>query len=264
MDTKPLNNKSNTDNSKKWSRASIAAAVAAGAITVEAANILYAQLKEDEPTPQPDDNQDAIAENVVTPVAETSGKDTPAAVEDEVVATPEPVRESVHEPERQTVNERDHRPETNVNRNSEDNIHTPRDEKEDDIPTPTPRKEEDNIVDVIVEEIDPQDIDVEDVILVDDIGTIYTEEGDELTAAIIHNEDGTQAMLVDVDGDNVYDVIVGPQGNESIPSNVDIDTSDVELMYAQQHDHSGYIEKNEFDVAMNEENPEIEDNMQLT
>ena len=185
MNTTPLNNNiSNNGNGKKWTRASIAAAVASGALTTEAANLLYAQLtNEFEPTPEP-----------------------------------------VPEPE------------------------------------PTP----DDIVDVIVEEIDPQDIDMEDVLLVDEIGTVYTVDGGELNAALIHDTYGSQAVMVDVDGDNVYDVIATPEGEVIAQVPGDIDVSDVELLYAQQHGHTGYMEQNDFDIAMNEEHNDIQNDISLT
>ena len=49
MNTPPLNDKpSGNGSGTKWTRASIVAAVAAGALSAEAANLLYAQL-----TPEP-------------------------------------------------------------------------------------------------------------------------------------------------------------------------------------------------------------------
>ena len=226
MKTTPLNNIS--DNGKKWTRTSIAAAVASGALTTEVANLLYAQLtNESEPTPEPVQTPEPTPEPVQTP------EPTP-----EPVQTPEPPPEPVQTPE----------PTPEPVQTSE--------------PTPEPVPED--IVDVIVEEIDPQDIDMEDVLLVDEIGTVYTGDGGELNAALIHDTDGNQAVMVDVDRDNVYDVIATPEGEviAQVPS--DIDVSDIELLYAQQHDHTGYIEQNDFDVAMNEEHNDIQNDISLT
>ena len=215
MNTTPLNNKAaGNGNGKKWTRASIAAAVAAGALTTEAANILYAQLtKEPEPEPAPE------------PIPEPE---------------PEPIPESTPEP-----------------------IPEPTPEPEPDL-EPEPWDPEDDIVDVIVEEIDPQDIDMEDVLLVDEIGTVYTVDGGELNAALIHDSQGNQAVMVDVDGDNVYDVIATPEGEVIAQVPGDIDVSDVELLYTQQHGHTGYMEQNDFDIAMNEENSDIQNDISLT
>ena len=223
MNTTPLNNNiSNNGNGKKWTRASIAAAVASGALTTEAANLLYAQLtNEFEPTPEP------------VPEPEPTPEPTPEPVP-EPEPTPEPTPEPVPEPEP-----------------------TPE-------PVPEPEPTPDDIVDVIVEEIDPQDIDMEDVLLVDEIGTVYTVDGGELNAALIHDTYGSQAVMVDVDGDNVYDVIATPEGEVIAQVPGDIDVSDVELLYAQQHGHTGYMEQNDFDIAMNEEHNDIQNDISLT
>ena len=44
----------------------------------------------------------------------------------------------------------------------------------------------------------------------------------------------------------------------------DIDVSDVEILYAQQHGHTGYIEQNDFDTAMNDEPDGIQEDISLT
>lgn len=249
MNTTPLNNKP-AGNGKKWTRASIAAAVAAGALTTEAANILYSQLKEEPepdtiPEPAPEPAPDPVPEPVPEPTPHPSPTPQPNPAPDPSPnPEPEPAPEPIPEPE-------------------------PAPEPEP-IPEPTPEPEpepwdpEDDIVDVIVEEIDPQDIDMEDVLLVDDIGTVYTVDGGELNAALIHDNQGNQAVMVDIDGDRVYDVIATPEGEQIAQVHGDIDVSDVELLYAQQHGHTGYMEQNAFDVAMNNENIDIQQDISLT
>lgn len=249
MNTTPLNNKpSGNGNGTRWTRASIAAAVAAGALTTEAANLLYAQLTpepepepvpESEPTPEPEPEPQP-AHN---PNSSHSSSHTPSHTP-EHNTTPEP--EPVPEPEPEPIPE----PEPEPNPELE--------------PTPEPEPTPEDIVDVIVEEIDPQDIDMEDVLLVDEIGTVYTVDGGELNAALIHDTQGNQAVMVDVDGDQVYDVIATPEGDVIAQVPGDIDVSDVELLYAQQHGHSGYMEQNDFDVAMNEEHGDIQNDISLT
>lgn len=264
MNTTPLNNNTSTSGStKKWTRASIAAAVAAGALTTEAANLLYAQLDSDpepepvpepapEPTPEPQPTPDPVEDpthstdngHPSAPHPGTTPNPEPEPVpEPEPEPTPEPAPEPTPEPE--PVPEPEPEPE----------------------PTPEPEPEpipEEDIVDVIVEEIDPQDIDMEDVLLVDEIGTVYTVDGGELNAALIHDSQGNQAVMVDADGDNVYDVIATPEGDIIAQVPGDIDVSDVELLYAQQHGDSGYMEQNDFDVAMNEEHGDIQNDISLT
>ena len=239
MNTTPLNNKpSGNGGGTKWTRASIAAAVAAGALTTEAANLLYAQLS---PEPEPE------------PVPEPEPEPTPE---------PEPEPAPAHN------SNSSHSPSHTPSHNPEHNI-TPEPEPQPEpepIPEPEPEPEPapEDIVDVIVEEIDPQDIDMEDVLLVDEIGTVYTVDGGELNAALIHDSQGNQAIMVDVDGDQVYDVIATPEGDVIAQVPGDIDVSDVELLYAQQHGHSGYMEQNDFDVAMNEEHGDIQNDISLT
>lgn len=237
MNTTPLDNKpSGSGSGKKWTRASIAAAVAAGALTTEAANLLYDQL---EPEPEP----------IPTPEPEPTPEPTP---DPEPVPDPTPEPEPVPEPTPTPEPEPAPEPEP-----------TPDPEPVPE-PEPIPEPNSENIVDVIVEEIDPQDIDMEDVLLVDEIGTVYTVDGGELNAALLHDEQGNQAVMVDVDGDSVYDVIATPEGDVIAQVPGDIDVSDVELLYAQQHGDTGYMEQNDYDVAMIEEHDSIQDDISLT
>ncbi len=265
MNTTPLSNKpAGNGNGKKWTRASIAAAVAAGALTTEAANILYAQLKDQpapDPTPEPipDPTPETIPEPIPDPVPEPAPEPTPhpaptpnPAPDPSPNPVPEPVPDPIPEPEPAPEPIPDPEPQPEPVPDPEP------------IPEPEPWDPEVDIVDVIVEEIDPQDIDMEDVLLVDDIGTVYTVDGGELNAALIHDSQGNQAVMVDVDGDNVYDVIATPEGDVIAQVPADIDVSDVELLYAQQHGHTGFIEPNDFDVAMNEEHGDIQDDISLT
>ena len=251
MDTTPFNNKpSGNGNGTKWTRASIAAAVAAGALTTEGANLLYAQLTQEpepEPEPEPTPEPEPIPEPEPQPEPQPEPEPEPEPIsEPEPQPEPEPEPEPLPEPEPTPEPE----PETNLEPEPE--------------PTPAPEPAPEDIVDVIVEEIDPQDIDMEDVLLVDEIGTVYTVDGGELNAALIHDPQGNQAVMIDVDGDQVYDVIATPEGDVIAQVPGDIDVSDVELLYAQQHGHSGYIEQNDFDVAMNEEHGDIQNDISLT
>lgn len=256
MNTTPLNNKPvGNGNGKKWTRASIAAAVAAGALTAEAANLLYSQLDSDtEPEPVPEPTPEFGAE---------PEQQEPGAAHDTTIGTahssshsssPTPGNTPVHEPEPSPEPEPAPEPEP---------VPTPEPIPEPEL-TSEPEPDPDDIADVIVEEIDPQDIDMEDVLLVDEIGTVYTVDGGELNAAIIHDNQGNQAVMVDVDGDSVYDVIATPEGDVIAQVPGDIDVSDAELLYAQQHGNDGYMEQNDFDVAMNEENSDIQNDISLT
>lgn len=63
------------------------------------------------------------------------------------------------------------------------------------------------------EQIDPADIDMADVIDFDEIGTVYTVEGESYTAAAFHDSVGNQLVMVDVDDDGVFDIITDVYGN---------------------------------------------------
>lgn len=65
----------------------------------------------------------------------------------------------------------------------------------------------DDVVDEIlaVEEIDPSDIDGMEVFQFNELTTVYTVDGQELTAATFQMDNGFEGMIVDVDGDGVFD-----------------------------------------------------------
>lgn len=58
-----------------------------------------------------------------------------------------------------------------------------------------------------VEEIDENDINDDEVFNFDEIGTVYTVDGEEFTAASFHLDNGVEGVMVDVDGDGVFDEI---------------------------------------------------------
>jgi len=264
MNTTPINNNaSGSGSGKKWTHASIAAAVAAGALTTEAANLLYDQLEpepepESEPVPEPEPTPEPVPNPIPTPtpdpVSSNNHGQSATGPALEPTPEPEPVPEPIPTPEHEPT------PESELDSTP---VPEPVPEPEPE-PAPEPEPTPDDIVDVIVEEIDPQDIDMEDVLLVDEIGTVYTVDGGELNAALIHDSQGAQAVMVDVDGDSVYDVIATPEGDVIAQVPGDVDVSDVELLYAQQHGDTDYMEQNDFDVAMNEEQDGIQDDISLT
>lgn len=251
METKTINSSSNGQK-KQWSRASLVAAVASGALTVEAANLI---LHEIEPNPEP------IPEIVPTSAPDSSEEAPEAAVVEESTtatineptqepsATPEP--EPIPEPIPEPMPEPD--PEPIPDPEDSSNPHSGHGDTVGE-----------NLVDVIVEEVDPNDNDMADIINVDEIGTVYTTDGQELTAALIHDPDGGQALLVDVDGDNVYDVITTETGEVIAQANGDIDVSDVEHMYAAQHGDTGYLASNDFDHGMTTDTGSIQDDIQIS
>lgn len=98
------------------------------------------------------------------------------------------------------------------------------------------------------EEIDPADVDETDIINVDQIGTVYTVDGQNMLAAAIHDDEGNELMMVDVDGDGVFDVVTTPEGEAIAEVGGDIDVSDAEHMMTGED--SGWLAANDFDNSM--------------
>lgn len=84
----------------------------------------------------------------------------------------------------------------------------------------------DDVAQAIISEerIDPNDIDMADVINFDEIGTVYTVDGESYTAATFHDAGGNGFVMVDVDGDDVFDVITDYDGNllAEVPGNISV------------------------------------------
>ncbi len=106
----------------------------------------------------------------------------------------------------------------------------------------------DEIAEAIIaeEKIDPNDIDMADVVNFDEIGTVYTVDGESYTAATFHDAAGNNLIMIDVDGDNVFDVITDHDGNliAEVPGNLsvgdaqeDIAEDDVYLAYDNEMDN---------------------------
>lgn len=100
------------------------------------------------------------------------------------------------------------------------------------------------IADAIIaeEQIDPNDIDVTNVVNFDEIGTVYTVDGESYTAAAFHDAAGNQLVMVDVDGDDVFDVITDMEGNmlAQVPGNLTVDDAELGIVddgvYLAHHD----------------------------
>lgn len=100
-----------------------------------------------------------------------------------------------------------------------------------DLPENTDTVNPDEIADAIIAEemIDPEDIDMADVINFDEIGTVYTLDGESYTAAAFHDTLGNELMMVDIDGDDAFDVIIDHQGNvlAEVPGVVTVDDAEL-------------------------------------
>lgn len=105
----------------------------------------------------------------------------------------------------------------------------------------------DRVAEAIIseEQVDPDDIDMADIYNIDGMTTVYNEEGEELNAAIFHDPSGNQMVMVDVDNDNVFDLVL--DSDSQIVACVDdsITTSDIEAVLSQQNTY----------MAENNDNP---------
>ncbi len=91
----------------------------------------------------------------------------------------------------------------------------------------------DDIAEAIIagEQVDPNDIDMANVVNFDEIGTVYTVDGESYTAATFHDAAGNQLVMVDVDGDDVFDVIADTDGNPiaEAPGNLTVDDAEINI-----------------------------------
>lgn len=109
------------------------------------------------------------------------------------------------------------------------------------------------VADVLIAEsqIDPSDIDMADVINFEEIGTVYTVDGESHIAASYQDAAGNQLVMVDVDNDNVFDVIADSEGTpltdaegNMIAVGGDITVDDAEINIA---DEGTYLASNDSD-----------------
>lgn len=78
------------------------------------------------------------------------------------------------------------------------------------------------------DEVDKDDIEAPTEIAMERFVTIYDEEGNEIDAAVIHSPDGTEYVLIDIDGDGTYDALCSPDLAQFMPMEVMITHSDLE------------------------------------
>lgn len=112
----------------------------------------------------------------------------------------------------------------------------------------------DEVAEAIIseEQVDPNDIDMADVVNFDEIGTVYTVDGESYTAAAFHDAAGNQLVMVDVDGDNVFDIVTDMEGNPLVDPNGnlvaagDLTVDDAEIGIS---DIPTYLASNETDTT---------------
>ena len=105
-------------------------------------------------------------------------------------------------------------------------------------------------------EIDPNDVDVADIIQIDNVSTYYNPDGSEMPIAMVHTQDGAQFMMVDVDNDMTFDVITDLEGNPIVQVDGNLTFSDVEDMMDETGGELAYNPERDDQELANGEDPE--------
>lgn len=99
-------------------------------------------------------------------------------------------------------------------------------------------------------EVDPNDVDLADVLIIDYMDTMYFEDGTEMPAALVHTEDNEQYLMVDIDDDMTFDVILDLEGNPIAPVDGNLTMSDVLDMFDETGNELAYNpETDELELA---------------
>ncbi|MCM1021941.1 MAG: hypothetical protein NC343_06745 [Muribaculum sp.] len=246
MDTqpiKPTGNNSKIDKSK-LKRAAAAAGMAAAGAAVGAAATYAANSGQEEELPDPTTEQPAQqpaqqssqqpSQQPTQQPSQQPGQSTVTSNEPEPITGDEPIVEepTVDEPIVDEVVE----PEQPVEPTYEDPVNP------------------DEIAEAIIseEQIDPNDIDAAEIINFNEIGVVYTVEGDVYTAASFHDPEGNELMMVDVDGDDIFDVITTPEGDIIAEAN-GMTVSDAELGITDDDVYLADTETGHFDETNGED-----------
>lgn len=209
MDTQKVNSNQPKDKSDKKQKNGMAEqfGVAATAAGLSSAGTVFAQeiLKEedtpaDEPvTPVEDNTSDENTEDIVNPedIIVSEG------VEDEIVEVieePQPITEDDIPVTSDMTDESDEP----SSEQTEDHV------SEDTVDPVNP----DEVAEAILsgEQVDPNDVEMADVVNFDEIGTVYTVDGESYTAATFHDPSGEEMVMVDVDDDDVFDLVTTTDG----------------------------------------------------
>lgn len=101
-------------------------------------------------------------------------------------------------------------------------------------------------------EIDINDIDVPNVIAVESFTTMFDENGNELSAAMVRTPDGTPYILADLDGDGIYEGVLNTDGYLVAQAEANLTHSDLEALI---NDGGGYLAINELDNTSTIDDP---------
>lgn len=101
------------------------------------------------------------------------------------------------------------------------------------------------------EEIDPDDIDAADIVNFTEVGTVYGADGHEYASAVITDGEGNEMVIVDIDNDNEFDVILDDDGSIACEMPGNLNVSDAEL---DINADPGYMAQTDADLAVGTDN----------
>lgn len=217
-------NKVDNNKDKTGKAVNVAVAVAAGAAGAAGATLINGQPLEAEEISEINTADSGAPTDVVEEVAEVATSGNTEAVE---------ITESAPEPEALQPITDDI---TNGPGQAQANPSSgnPGNNNAEVQPEPVEPVNPNEIAEAIIAEdqIDPNDIDMADVIDFDEIGTVYTIDGDSYTAAAFHDAAGNDFVMVDIDGDDVFDIVTDQMGNlvAEVPGCITVDDAEIGII----------------------------------
>lgn len=256
METEPIIKEKNNKKKSETFSAGEAAAVSGGIGSVLGAagmGVVSSMIKP--VTPEPEDVVDAVSPEPVVPT-----EDTEPVTSVETIPEPVNLTEEVDQPLSDSSMNNTPTVQPQPELVAENNVQTivPGEYEESVIPeTPetelteisdepeliTAQRPEENIDEAVDEllaivEIDPNDIDANDIIFFDEVGVIYTEDGEEYLAAAFHDQEGQEMVMIDVDNDMYFDLVADIHGECVIELNQSVSVGDA---IAETNDVGTYL-----------------------
>jgi len=198
-DTNVFGQKDSKTNNKN-NAAKMAGAAMGGAAIGVAATAFAANSREDNPASAPTQPTDSATEPEQNPVTEPEQEPTPTTNENHT-PNPQPTQTTTVEPEPSPTPSPDPEPAPEPTPSPEPNIE----------PEPDPDIEPEPVMPI--EEIDPNDIDLGDVVEdVTNVEVVYDVNGNEMLVATAHNSTDGEFYLVDADMDGDFDIVLDGTG----------------------------------------------------
>lgn len=249
METKK-NNFTSTPQKKGGKDVTKVILTAAGAASVGAGGVLAAQelLGKDRLDDDLDDLEFDDNETVIAPQQETHA----AAPQQPAAPASQPA--NVNHEEIQPVDQAPVETPTNDTVNTE-----PESPQQPQVPEEVENVDPDAIAqEITAVQVDPNDVDLADMIQVDGVETMYFNDGSEMPVALVHTPDNGQYLMIDVDNDLTFDVITDLEGNPIVAVDSNLTMSDVEDMIDETGDALAYnADQNDRELAHGE-NPEAD------